>query len=835
MVDCIRISPFSGGDLTDSTVKSVANQSHQPFVCDFSNSDLRIEEVSLRNLFVAKRPGIFSERTGHYLGALVNGETPPQPSPTWGGRETPPQPSPTWGGREAPPQPSPTWGGGETPPQPAPKGEGARGAANKAVAALRDKLTRLDARYQQWMEMHVDTLMDGKRQQHGETLEGEGGSTSVLLSDENIGVSIPELEGIPIVEQKKETNRGIGLSLLLTGVAVGAKVAALPAALVCLPLGLYIMRHPFRAAYNDITAKRKIGDPALASILMIGTFGSGFFVVGGVASIFYYASTKLILLTQDSSRRKLVNIMGQMPDSVWMLIDGQECEAPLSQVQEGDTIVVGAGQVIPVDGVVVAGNAMIDQHRLTGESQPAEKASGDPVLAATMVMTGSINIRVTQTGTATAAAKIGEILNNTANCQLGIESKAMQFVDRAALPTLLAAGVALPLVGLNGAVAVTAAALGYNVRLSAPIAMLNYLNLAAEQGILVKDGRSLELLPTIDTVIFDKTGTLTEEQPRVSRIHCVDHGHGAGSADEELLLACAAAIEARQSHPIARAIVAAAHERKLTLPTINDAHYMVGYGMKALIHGRLFHIGSGRFMGMEQIALPPAVEQIQQAAHRVGHSLVMIAMDYQLVGAIELEPTIRAEVAEIIATLHERNLEVYIISGDQEEPTRKLAHRLGIDHYFANTLPDDKAAHVERLQAEGRKVCFVGDGINDSLALRQADVSVSLRGATSVATDTAQIVLMHQSLRQLPTLLKLADEFNGNMKSGYAAAVIPGVITIGGVFLVRLGILAATLIYNVGLLTSLGIAMSPLLLHRVANTVSIPGRKAPHEPQTPHA
>ena len=687
----------------------------------------------------------------------------------------------------------------------------ASAVGNRALNLLRGTMARFDDRYQQWMEDHVDPFLGGNRSKQADTLHSENESATIMLPDKDvIGVRLDGVDATSIVEQKREINRSIGLSVALAAFAAGANLLALPAALIGLPLGLYITAPTLRTAYNDVKVKRKIGDPAVTSLLMIGTFLGGFFVVGGIASAFYYASTKMILITQDGSRRKLVNIMGQMPGYVWMLMNGQETEVPLSQVQEGDTIIVGAGQVIPVDGVVMSGNAMIDQHRLTGESQPAEKATGDLVLAATMVLAGKINIQVTQTGAATAAAQIGEILNSTTNCQLTIESKAIQFVDRAALPTLLTAAVAWPLVGYQGAVAVTGAAIGYNMRLTAPIAMLNYLKLAADRGILIKDGRSLELLQEVDTIIFDKTGTLTEEQPRVTRIHCMS------GVDELYLLACAAALEARQSHPIAHAIVAAARERQLAIPVIDDAQYEIGYGMKARIDGTLFHIGSSRFLVLEQIELPPAVEQLQQMAHGVGHSLVMVAMDGHLAGAIELEPTIRAEVAEIVADLHRRNLQVYIISGDQEQPTQKLAQSLGIDHYVANTLPSDKAAHVERLQAEGRRVCFVGDGINDSLALRQADVSVSLRGATSVATDTAQIVMMDQSLRQLPELLDLANEFNGNMRAGYAAAVIPGVATVGGVFLLKMGIFASTMLYNVGLVTGVGIAMLPMLLNRKA-------------------
>jgi Cu2+-exporting ATPase len=189
----------------------------------------------------------------------------------------------------------------------------------------------------------------------------------------------------------------------------------------------------------------------------------------------------------------------------------------------------------------------------------------------------------------------------------------------------------------------------------------------------------------------------------------------------------------------------------------------------------------------------------------------MVALGDQLAGIIELEPTLRPEVETIIQDLHRRDKEVYIISGDQEEPTRRLAERLGIDHYFANTLPEDKAGHVERLQAAGRTVCFVGDGINDSIALKKAQVSVSLRGATSVATDTAQVVLMDMTLNHLPTLFDLAAQFDTNMKLGFAAAIIPGFFIIGGVFLINLGIVGSLAVYNVSLLTGIGVAMLPLL------------------------
>ena len=678
---------------------------------------------------------------------------------------------------------------------------------NTVWHSLHDMLKQADDRYQQWVEARIDPLLSGKRLSHTDTLEGINGSDALMLpDDETVGMKLAGAVAVSIGEQKKEINRNFALSLAVTALALGAKMLALPAAPICLPLYLYISRYAFYDAYEDLTTKRKIGDTTLLSILNLGVCLGGFYVPGGLGSIAYFAAEKVILITQDGARRKLINIMGQLPSCVWVLTNGQETEVPLKQVQAGDTIIVGAGQVIPVDGVVVTGNAMVDQHRLTGESQPVEKAVDDLVFATTMVMAGKLYIEVSQTGSATTAAQIGEILNNSANSQLSVESNAIQLCDNIAVPTLFIAAIAWPLTSFQGAVAITGSGIGGNLRVTAPISMLNYLNLAAEQGILIKDGRSLEMLAEIDTVIFDKTGTLTEDQPQVAYIHCME------GFDENYLLACVAAMEARQSHPIARAIVAATHERRLSLPAIDDAQYTIGYGIEALIEGNLFRIGSDRFMAIECIEVPIEVEHLQKAAYERGHSVVMVAIDDRLAGVIELEPKIRPEVAEIVADLHKRKIQVYIISGDQEEPTRQLAQSLGIDHYFANTLPGDKAKHVERLQKEGHKVCFVGDGINDALALQRADVSISLSGATSAAIDTAQIVMMDQSLRHFTILLNLASEFNANMQIGYVAAVIPGIATIGGVFLLKLGIFAAAMIYNIGLMAGVGIALLPLLL-----------------------
>ncbi|NJP07156.1 MAG: HAD-IC family P-type ATPase, partial [Chloroflexaceae bacterium] len=351
--------------------------------------------------------------------------------------------------------------------------------------------------------------------------------------------------------------------------------------------------------------------------------------------------------------------------------------------------------MISIDGTIVAGIASIDQHMLTGESQPADKEIGDPVFASTMVVSGRIAMTVERAGQDTVAARIGTILQQTADFKLSIQSRGERVADITAPPTLLLGALALPLLGVEAALAVLFSSLGYNMRIIAPLSLLNYLQITAHSGILIKDGRSLELLKKVDTVVFDKTGTLTLEQPNVCQIYSWN------GYTEEQLLTYAAAAEYKQTHPIARAILQKARNEQLSLPDIHDAHYEVGYGIKVRTEERLIRVGSDRFMQMEGIPLTHDVAEQEAACHVQGHSLVLVAVDDHLAGAIELQPTIRPEAPMIVQHLHAMGMQTYIISGDQAEPTRKMAQRLGIDHYFANTLPEHKAQMIKQLQDEG--------------------------------------------------------------------------------------------------------------------------------------
>jgi heavy metal translocating P-type ATPase len=613
---------------------------------------------------------------------------------------------------------------------------------------------------------------------------------------------------IEIADDERKLNQYIAAAAVSMGMAIVGSLYP-PLFPLTVASAVYAGMRIFKSGYKALVHEGKLRLDVVGSLYLTGAFIGGFYFPASFGLCAYYLSEKLVLITQDRSRQSLINIFGEQPRTVWQRVDDVEVEVPLQSVQAGDTLVIQAGQVVPVDGAITEGVATVDQHSLTGESQPVEKRKGDAVLASTLVTAGRIFVRVEKAGPETTAGHIGAILNKTASYQASMMSKSEQLADRWAPPTLALALAALPVAGYEYMVAVLGSTIGLNIKLTGPIALHNFLNVAADHGILVKDGRSLELLKDVDTVVFDKTGTLTLDEPHIVRIHtCANLG-----VDSVLMYAAAA--EHRQTHPIARAILTESAARGISLPPADHVRYEMGYGLKVWVEGRLIRVGSEHYMALKDIVLPAGIRGLVPAAHGQGHSLVMVAVNDGLVGVIELEPTLRPEAEAVVGQLRRRNLDICIISGDREGPTRKVADALGITRYFANILPQEKATLVGYLQSEGRSVCFVGDGINDGISMKKANVSVSLRGASTVATDAAQIVLMSEGLLQLPLVFQLADEFDSNMRAGSRVAVGQGFIIIAGALISVVGIVAGKLLWGVGLVAGLGIAYLPLRRHQV--------------------
>ena len=586
--------------------------------------------------------------------------------------------------------------------------------------------------------------------------------------------------------------------------AAAAQFAAPGLLPVAAGLFAYTSIPTFKNAREVLVEEKRLGVDVLDAIVVVGCLGTMSIFPGAVLCWCLGFGRVLVKKTQDNSKKLLLNAFGKQPRFVWLYRDGVEVQVSLDRLQAGDIIVVNTGEVVPVDGIIAEGLAMIDQHALTGESTPAEKGVGDRVFASTLLVAGKILVSVEKSGSETASAKISQILNDTAGYKLSSQHKGERLADKAVIPTLTIGAVGMATMGPYGAVAVLNSDFGTGIRMAAPLAMLSSLALCASKGILVKDGRALELMNEVDTVLFDKTGTLTRERPEVGRV-IASPGH----TPEEILLYAAAA-EKKFHHPIALAILHKAKELNLDLPMTDDTQYKVGYGITVHIHGRTIRVGSKRFMELEGLPMSQEVKHALEEAHGEGHTMVMVGVDGEVGGAIELHAAVRPEVRDIVKGLRERGIKhLAIISGDHEAPTRKLAESLGMDRYFAQVLPADKADYVEKLQKEGRKVCFVGDGINDSIALKKANVSISLRGASSIATDTAQIVFMEQGLSKLCDLRDIARDLDRNVKRSWSMILVPNAACIAGVFTMGFGIMASVITNNVSAIGALANGMLP--------------------------
>jgi heavy metal translocating P-type ATPase len=601
----------------------------------------------------------------------------------------------------------------------------------------------------------------------------------------------------------------IDLDLPICTASLGLAVAGTFVAPILLPVAaglfLYSVVPSFKSAHQVLFKEKRLGVDVLDSIVVVACFSTGQIFAGSVLAWCLSFGRKLVKKTEDDSKKMLLNVFGKQPRFVWLYKDGQEIETALEKLKVGDIIMVNTGETVPVDGEIVEGMAMIDQHALTGESAPAEKTKGDKVFASTTMLAGKIQVAVTSAGSETTSAKIARILNDTAGYKMRAQSQGEELADKAVIPTLALAGLGLSTIGINGAVAVVNCDLGTGIRMAAPLGMLTSLTLCAQHGILVKDGRALELMRKVDTFLFDKTGTLTRERPEVGRILTF------GEYSEAQILQWAAAAERKFSHPIAKAILAKFESLGLPWAEIDDSKYHVGYGITVSVDGHTVRVGSLRFMKHENISLPAALDKELEHIHGEGNSLILIAVDGELGGALEMVAATRPEAEEIIKALRARGAShLAIISGDHDRPTRKLAEKLGMDRYFAEVLPQDKAKYVELLQKEGRTVCFIGDGINDSIALKKANVSISLRGASTIATDTAQVVFMEESLAKIVQLRDISQSLQKNIDRSWGLIIVPNAICVTGAFLAGFGVMHSMVFNQIGAVVALANGLLPL-------------------------
>lgn len=542
--------------------------------------------------------------------------------------------------------------------------------------------------------------------------------------------------------------------------------------------------------------------PNMDSLVAIGTSAAVIFSgyntyritqgdFGAVEGLYYETAGVIIALillgksfeavSKGKTSEAIKKLMGLAPKTAVVLQEGKEIEVPIDEVEIGDLIIVKPGEKIPVDGVVTEGTSSVDEAMLTGESMPVDKKPGDKVYAASINKNGLITFQATKVGSDTALAQIIKLVEDAQGSKAPIAQMA-DIVSGYFVPVVVTiaalAFLAWFLTGhglafsLTIFISVLVIACPCALGLATPTAIMVGTGKGAENGILIKSGEALETAHKIKTIVFDKTGTITEGKPEVTDIIA-----SPGIAEEELLR-LAASGEKGSEHPLGEAIVRAAEKKGLEFFKVENFKAIPGHGIEVEIKQSKVLIGNKKLMEERSISL----EELQMTSDRLaeeGKTPMYVAVDGGIAGIIAVADVLKKSSVRAIRKLQSMGIEVAMITGDNRKTAEAIARLVDIDYVLAEVLPQDKSNEVKKLQAEGKKVCMVGDGINDAPALAQADIGIAIGSGTDVAMESADIVLMRSDLMDVPTAIQLSKSTIRNIKQnlfwafGYNVAGIP--------------------------------------------------------------
>ncbi|WP_409025328.1 copper-translocating P-type ATPase [Halalkalicoccus salilacus] len=523
-----------------------------------------------------------------------------------------------------------------------------------------------------------------------------------------------------------------------------------------------------------------------------------------------------------------------MPDTAERITDGETEEVPANELEEGDLVLVRPGASVPADGVVEEGESDVNESMITGESRPVSKEPSDEVIGGTINGDGSLRVRITATGDETALAGIMRLVEEAQ----GSKSRTQVLADRAAgwlfYVAVASAGitaVAWAIATASGAtvieraVTVLVISCPHALGLAIPLVVAINTSLAARNGMLVRDRIAMERARELDTVIFDKTGTLTEGEQGV-----VDVATGDGLTEEDAL-SLAAAVEGDSEHMIAKAIREAASGRGGTARNVTGFETLKGRGVRATVDGETVHVGGPNLLSQFDDDVPSSLAEFARQASENARTVVYLVREGEPVAAFALADVVREESYRVVEALHELDVEVAMLTGDSEDVARAVADELGIDTAFAEVLPEDKDGKVSELQAQGKLVAMVGDGVNDAPALTRADIGIAIGSGTDVAVQSADVVLVRNNPLDVVRLVKLSRASYRKMQenlvwaAGYNVFAIPlaaGVLApIGVVLSPAVGALLMSL-------STVIVAVNAQFLRRVDLSVpSLPGSGAP--------
>jgi len=562
----------------------------------------------------------------------------------------------------------------------------------------------------------------------------------------------------------------------------------------------------------DMNTLVSVGTSAGYIYSVLVTFTPGLFAVEGLEAGVYFETvallhTLIILGRFLEARAKgrtseaIKKLMGLQPKTARVIRGGKELDIPVEEVRVGDIVVVRPGEKIPVDGVVVEGASAVDESMLTGESLPVEKRSGSEVFGATINKTGTFRFEATKVGKETALAQIIKLVEAAQGSKPPIQKMADKiagvFVPIVIVIALLSFAVWYTwgpqpaiIFALSNFMAVLLIACPCAIGLAAPTAVMVGIGKGAENGILFRGAEALEFASKLTTIVLDKTGTLTKGEPSVTDVIT------ANSYVQSDLVRYAASAEKGSEHPLGEAIVKRASEEGLTLEAVENFEAIPGHGIEAEVAGKDLLLGNLKLMRDRGIALDGLQNEAERLADE-GKTPMFVAMDGRVGGIIAVADTLKPESKEAVEALHRLRLEVAMITGDNKCTAKAIARQVGIDRVLAEVLPQDKAEEVKRLQAEGKVVAMVGDGINDAPALAQADVGIAIGTGTDVAMEASDITLISGDLRGIVTSIALSKRTMRTMKQNFFWAFIYNTVLIP---------VAAGILYPVA-----GILMSPIL------------------------
>ena len=468
--------------------------------------------------------------------------------------------------------------------------------------------------------------------------------------------------------------------------------------------------------------------------------------------------------TRKKSLDDLARSMALNVDKVWVRAEGGEVLVPLTKVHPGDEIVVRSGNMIPLDGTVLEGEAMVNQAALTGESMPVRKASGATVYAGTVVEEGECVFTAKAEGGANRYDKIVSMIEESEKLKSSTENRALQLADRL-VPWCLAGTVATYALTRNVTRAISILMVDFScaLKLSMPLAVLSAMRECGNYHITVKGGKYLEALAKADTIVFDKTGTLTHATPQVVQVVPFS------GCEEREVLQLAACLEEHFPHSMANAVVRAARERGISHEEMHsEVEYIVAHGIASRVGGERVVIGSHHFVFEDEHCTVPAGEMDRFNDLDPQYSHLYMAASGQLVGVICIADPLRPEAAHVLRQLRELGISnTVMMTGDSDRTAAAIAKQVGVNQYFAEVLPEDKASFVQKAKAEGHTVVMIGDGINDSPALSAADIGIAINSGAAIAREIADVTIKADSLEELVALKAIANQLQRRVSANY--------------------------------------------------------------------